>query len=90
MTYFRTADNGRGINLKKTLLWNGKTYARKYKVIQSDVVGAVYILVAKVHDWEPESWWSKPQCGHNKINAAVGPPRKALNPALLQGGLAPA
>ena len=47
-------------------------------------------LVAKVHDWDPEGWWFKPQCSHDKIHAAVGPLSKALNATLLQWGLPPA
>ena len=47
-------------------------------------------LVGKVHDWDPEGWWFKPRCSHDKIHAAVGPLNKALNPTLLQGGLYPA
>ena len=45
--------------------------------------GQPYNLVAKVHDWDPERWWFKPQYGHDKIHAAVGPLSKALNLALL-------
>ena len=38
---------------------------------------AACILVAKMHDCDPEGLWFKLQSGHNQINAAVGPSSKA-------------
>ena len=45
-------------------------------------------LVAKVHDWNSVDRWLKPRSSHDKISSAVGLLSKALNPALLQVGLA--
>ena len=28
-------------------------------------------LAAKAQDWNPESWWFKPCCSHNKVRTAV-------------------
>ena len=47
---------------------------------------AVFYIVVKLLDLDPQGLLFGPWCGHSKICTAVGPLSKALNPTLLQGG----
>ena len=51
-------------------------------------VWAACSIVGKLLDLDLQGRWFDLQCG-DKICTAVGPLSKALNPTLLQGGLAP-
>ena len=51
-------------------------------VAQSNASGAACCPVAQVPAWEPEGWWFKPRCGHDKYRcwALVRGPKPHIAP----------